>query len=475
MSSLSILFLALAFLIRFGIPLQIISFIYLSLSFVAAVILIYYSGGIYSSILPWLSFIPLVAILLQDRPAAFVWMAICFITTFIFAYLQQQPSDIPVKYNKDYEVWFFAGVYNGLTGMILVLSMIFQKVKYNILKALEQKNQLISSINIELKAKNEEIIAQNMELKVQKEEIVAQRKFIEIKNRELLIVQDDLNNVIDRLTNTQNRLATREAENSSILDSIYNTQLLVAEMDLNGKFIKASKLASEFLQIKENDLIGKSFQEIGENIKLVIENDITYEDMLQNVLEGNSSSHESMLIINDMEYWLTENYFPILDDDGQPVKIMIIAQDISQIKNQQGEIEVLNIDLKENLWKIEQQNDLLKTQQKEIESINKELKESNNEIKNINQNLEKRVKERTEDLEQQNLQLKEYAYINAHLLRGPLCSILGLVQLMENGYKEDSELLVYHMKKSSIELQEKINKITKAIEKGKHFDRNLID
>lgn len=475
MSTLSILFMVLAFLIRYGVPMNVVSFIYLLLSFLSAVVLVYLSGGIYSSILPWLSFIPLVAILLQNKLAAFLWLTICFITTFVFAYLQDQPSDVPVKYNKDYEVWFFAGVYNGLTGIILVLSMIFQKVKDNILKTLEQKNQLISSINIELKGKNEEIISQNQELKQQKEEIVAQREFIEIKNRELLLVQDELNNLIDRLTNTQNRLATREAENRSILNSIYNTQLLVAELNLEGRFIKASKETCEFLQLKESDLLGKSFDEVGNGLKMVIENNITFNDMWREVAEGNSSSHEAMLIINDTEYWITENYFPILDDGGKPNKIMIIAQDISQIKNQQGEIEVLNVDLKENLWKIEQQNDLLKNQQKEIETINKELKESNEAIKNINQNLERRVEKRTKNLELQNRQLSEYAYINAHLLRGPLCSILGLVQLMENGYDDDTETLVFHMKKSSMELQKIINKITKVIEKGSHFGRNLID
>ena len=52
------------------------------------------------------------------------------------------------------------------------------------------------------------------------------------------------------------------------------------------------------------------------------------------------------------------------------MKIMIISQDISQIKHQQKEIEGLNKDLKTKLSQIQMQNKLLENQQKEIEKIN---------------------------------------------------------------------------------------------------------
>lgn len=475
MSSLAVLFTALAIMIRYGVPLPIISFLILILSYVSSVILVSLSGLIYSSILPWLSFIPLVAILLQNKKAAIIWMFICFVTVFAFAFLQDGYSNIPVQYNKEFEVWFYVGVYNGLTGIILALSIVFQKAKDNVLKTLEEKNQLISSINIELKGKNEEILFQNKELFQQKEEINAQREFIEIKNRELLLIQDELNTLIEKLTNTQHSLANREAENRSILDSIYRTQLIVGELDLDGRFIKISSEAAKFLQMKTEDIIGKLFSEVGSRLKMTLQNNILYEEMWQSVLNGNNSSHESMMLINETEYWLKENYFPILDEEGNPFKIMIISQDISQMKNQQNEIEILNVDLQENIWKIEKQNNLLLQQQKEIETIFKELQTSNDEIKNINLSLEIRVKERTKNLELQNKQLSEYAFINAHLLRGPLCSILGLIQLLETDESNDTEsMILFHLKKSSSELKEIVEKISKAIEQGSHFDRNLI-
>ena len=428
----------------------------------------------YSSILPWLSFIPLSANLLINKKAAVIWMLVCFATVFGIAFTQERLSDVAVQYDKKYDLIFYAFVYNGLTGIILVLSMVFQNAKDDVLKTLEEKNKIILAINLELKNKNDEIIAQNEELVQQKDEITAQRGFIEIKNRELLLVQDELNTLVDKLTNTQNALARREAENRGILDSIYGTQLLVGELDLEGKFLKISPEVSKFLQLPESAIVGNTFNTISEMHGITFGNSLNFKEMWGNLLNGNNSSYEVHLLVKGNEYWLKQNFFPIQGADGNPAKIMIVAQDISQIKNQQGEIEILNLDLKENIWKIEKQNNLLTVQQKEIETINEELKRSNEEIRNININLENRVKDRTNYLELQNKQLSEYAYINAHLLRGPLCSILGLVHLMENGKTQDIDQLLFHMKKSSQELRQVVDKISKAIEKGAHFDRSLI-
>ena len=474
MSLLSVLFFSLTLLIRQGFSLKLISTIYLLLSFSGAVFLVYHSGKIYSSVLPWLSFIPLVALLLQNKAASIIWLFICFFTVFAFASIQNDLSNISVEYAKKYEPWFFAGVYNGLTAIILSLSMIFHNAKDAVLKALEQKNDVISLINAELKNKNIEKISQNEELKQQKEEISAQREFIESKNRELLVVQDELNTLIEKLTITQNTLADREAQYRSILDSIYNTQLLVGELDLQGRVIKINSTGLRFFKLKEEEVLGKTIEQVGQKIQMKISSSTNYDQLVEEIIQGKSSNHEAMALIEGKEYWLKENYFAVLDKKGNPLKIMIISQDISQIKNQQKEIESLNNDLKNKLAKIIMQNDLLEMQQREIETINKELTSSNEEIKNNNQNLEQRVADRTQYLKMQNEQLKEYAYINAHLLRGPMCSILGLVQLMENHDPEDSTAIVAHMKTSSQKLKQVVSKITSAIEKGAHFDRNLI-
>ncbi len=467
-------YLGLAFLVRTSVSLHFISFLYLSISYVATDILVFNSGNIYSSILPWLSIIPLSANLLINKKAAYFWLSVCFVTVFAFAYIQETPSDVVVQYNKNAEIWFYAIVYNGLIAIILVLSMIFQKAKDKVLKALEDNNKIISSINYELKNKNKEILSQNEALVNQKEEILAQREFIEIKNRELILIQDELNDIIEKLTITQTALSNREAENRSILKAIYSTQLIVAEFDLNGKIEKISDNALNFLRELDEDIIGNTIHNIGKKVQLKVDNNPDFKKMWNELRNGKQYTQEAMLEIRGKKQWLKQNFFPILNKEGIVAKIMAININISQHKIQQHEIETLNSDLKENIWKIEKQNALLISQRMEIETINKELKTSNEEIRSINLNLENHVIERTQNLESQNKQLMEYAYINAHLLRGPLCSILGLVHLLERSKPNDVESLVFHMKKSSTELHQVIDKISKAIEKGTHFDRELI-
>jgi PAS domain-containing protein len=474
MSAMAILFCVLAYSMRTPLKISAIAFLYLLFSMVAAIILIIHSGMLYSSIVPWLAFIPLAANLLIGRKSSFFWLTVCFITVFTLVYFTPQRLPAHSGFASEYDVYFYAFVYNGLTGIILVLSMIFQKAKDQYVSLLTEKNELISGFNIELKSKNKEIGAQNEALRKQQEEILTQREFIHVKNRQLLAVQDELNDIIEKLTIAQASLATREAENRGILQAIYSTQLLVGELDLEGRFTRISETTCKFLHADANEIVGKSFLELRKRINITFKGNIRIPDLWQSIIKGHQSNHEMLLEIKGEKYWLKEIFFPIVNDKCETLKVMVIAQDITQLINQKNKIEDLNIELTQKIVEIERQNALLIDQRKEIEKINEEIRKSNEEIRNINASLEGRVFERTRKLEEKNRQLAEYAYINAHLLRGPLCSILGLVHLLENNHKKDRDQLLFHMKKSTFELHDVVKKITKAIEDGSHFDRKLL-
>lgn len=121
------------------------------------------------------------------------------------------------------------------------------------------------------------------------------------------------------------------------------------------------------------------------------------------------------------------------------------------------------------------QNLTLKLMTAEIEEQNKMLKEKNEEITSINNGLEERVAERTLELEDHNRKLAEYAFINSHLLRGPLCSILGLINLLNNtSLSEKEKEILMHLKESSHNLDDVVSKISKALSNGPELDRDLI-
>ncbi|GHN01188.1 hypothetical protein WSM22_26770 [Cytophagales bacterium WSM2-2] len=103
----------------------------------------------------------------------------------------------------------------------------------------------------------------------------------------------------------------------------------------------------------------------------------------------------------------------------------------------------------------------------EIEANTHEIQAQAEEIKGINENLEGLVMARTAELEQKNKALEEYAFINAHELRAPVASILGLINLMQKlDLKGEEKVYVEHLKESARKLDSVVSSITEAIERG---------
>jgi ligand-binding sensor domain-containing protein len=117
--------------------------------------------------------------------------------------------------------------------------------------------------------------------------------------------------------------------------------------------------------------------------------------------------------------------------------------------------------------KVEERTKELQIRNEEIEAQSEELQAQASEIQMINDHLEELVKKRTEELERKNQALEEYAFINAHKLRSPLASILGVVNLITKlPQTPESQECVDHLKKSADSLDEVVTSITRAIQKG---------
>lgn len=89
------------------------------------------------------------------------------------------------------------------------------------------------------------------------------------------------------------------------------------------------------------------------------------------------------------------------------------------------------------------------------------LQYSQEEIRSINENLEQIIDQRIKKIEERNKQLEEYAFINAHLVRGPLCRIIGLAVLMQQE-EADPQLGAVHEKAQHVDtIIRRINEITR--------------
>ena len=90
-----------------------------------------------------------------------------------------------------------------------------------------------------------------------------------------------------------------------------------------------------------------------------------------------------------------------------------------------------------------------------------------------NEELERRVEERTSELQEKNLQLQEYAYINSHILRAPVSRICGLYNILENDHKKHlNKEILEHFKISVTELDFVTKTITEAIVDLSSFNRH---
>lgn len=112
---------------------------------------------------------------------------------------------------------------------------------------------------------------------------------------------------------------------------------------------------------------------------------------------------------------------------------------------------------------LKEYNRTVHDQKNEIEAQNEELKQQQEQVNSINERLEMLVMERTMKLNDQNAKLIEYAYINSHLLRAPLCRIQGLRNLMNYDPENVEEYQVF-LDRSLDELNRVIESISEILQ-----------
>ncbi|MFT6961769.1 MAG: signal transduction histidine kinase [Flammeovirgaceae bacterium] len=117
---------------------------------------------------------------------------------------------------------------------------------------------------------------------------------------------------------------------------------------------------------------------------------------------------------------------------------------ISQLNKSNENLEEM---VQERTKQIELQRDELVNKNSQLEVAKDTIHKKNDQLRIYNQDLELQVQERTRQLSDSNLQLQKYneqlqqfAFLAAHNFRGPVASLLGLIQLFEmDKSKQDHE------------------------------------
>ena len=121
--------------------------------------------------------------------------------------------------------------------------------------------------------------------------------------------------------------------------------------------------------------------------------------------------------------------------------------------------------LKEALKLLEDKSQVVEKQKEELEKQAQNTDALNKELTLLNKNLESRAQEIAREIEDKNKKMNKYAFMNAHKLRAPIASILGLINLFGKEITEDDKkAMVRMLKESAQKLDNVVHEIKDVID-----------
>ena len=119
---------------------------------------VYYSGGVYSPVFPWLVETPVVLLLIAGKKAGYFWVAISLLLAGLIGVLKLGGHIFPTAYDHSRETFFFLTCNIGLMLIIFSISIIFDNFRVAAYgEVTHQKNELQSTLS-ELKNTQEQLI-----------------------------------------------------------------------------------------------------------------------------------------------------------------------------------------------------------------------------------------------------------------------------------------------------------------------------
>ncbi|MBX2967395.1 MAG: GAF domain-containing protein [Cyclobacteriaceae bacterium] len=405
--------------------------------------------------------------LLISKQQAKYWFIAPLITILAMALLDWQAAVLPWRP-------LFSNL--GLTLMLFLFIRKYDKIKNNLLTNLEK-------LNLEIKESNDQISAQNEKISAQNEEISAQ---VDLLNEQLRVTQEQKNS-ISELNLLLKEKIQEITSRSSLLQKYWNALLNISkrkEIHFNdfeeglklicseaAKAIEAHRVSIWEYSAEDNHIISlmcfhAEDNTFSKNEKLSARDFPIYINELEKLKPIIASEART----NPVTMSFNKNYI-------EPHGIFAMLDTPFFIRGALGGIVCCEQKYAKRIWLDE---DILFAQAladivtlvyhaNERRSYERKIRENKRDVEKLNSSLEEEVLLRTEDLNHRNKQLSEYAFINAHTLRGPLCRILGLVELIDHFDHDQASFpeLLNHLKRSALELDDVTRTINRVVSENR--------
>ncbi len=146
------------------------------------------------------------------------------------------------------------------------------------------------------------------------------------QSEELSAQEEEMRQNMEELKATQEEAARRSAEMEGLINAL-KTSNLVIEYDMDGKILDVNDNYLKLFKMKRDEIVGlhhTDYKEMGE------EDVQKYDEFWNDLKKGETKKETSTIKIGNKKYTFIETYTPIIDQYGNPEKVLKIATDITE-------------------------------------------------------------------------------------------------------------------------------------------------